>query len=188
MGSVLSSALASRSDEANHYPIAKRRLSQHYVGGVPVPPEASIAPQDSQDLYDDFFERAFCTRHKDGASIIIFEPDDGHPNPRTRAGWAIKRLQQAYNLLNGDHPRIVRYVGGLHSSSGVVVEKLMPGPMCFPLPALGVPVTQTLSREDRVMLSLYYRWALQVLSAFSFVHSRPMYIKNFLLVDCVAAV
>ena len=29
------------------------------------------------------------------------------------------------------------------------------------------------------MLSLYYRWALQVLSAFSFLHSRSIYVRSF---------
>jgi hypothetical protein len=42
-----------------------------------------------------------------------------------------------------------------------------------------VPVAQTLAREDRVMLSLYYRWAVHVLSAFSFMHSKSVYIKFF---------
>ena len=61
----------------------------------------------------------------------------------------------------------------------MIVERLTPGPLCHLLPAMTVPVLQTLSQTDRVMLSLYYRWALQVLSAFSYLHSRSMYIKNF---------
>jgi hypothetical protein len=32
---------------------------------------------------------------------------------------------------------------------------------------------------DTVMLSLYYRWALQVLSAMHFMHARHMYLKTF---------
>jgi hypothetical protein len=36
-----------------------------------------------------------------------------------------------------------------------------------------------MSREDEIMLSLYYRWALQVLSALAFMHSRSIYLKHF---------
>lgn len=51
--------------------------------------------------------------------------------------------------------------------------------MCRPLPAISVPVSAMMSKNDRLLLSLYYRWALQVLSAMSFMHSRSVYIKNF---------
>jgi hypothetical protein len=35
------------------------------------------------------------------------------------------------------------------------------------------------SREDKIILSLHYRWALQALSAIGFFHSRSVYIKYF---------
>jgi len=74
-----------------------------------------------------------------------------------------------------------RYVGALHSEAGdgVVVEKLKPGPFCFTIPVMTVPVAPTMSREDKIMLSLHYRWALQVLSAFRFMHSRSVYAGFF---------
>ena len=112
MGAALSSASASQSTEKECLPISERRPLRHCVGGVPVPAEASTAPQDSKAWYADFFGTAFCTPHIDGKSIIIFEPgfDNEYPNPRARAGWPIKRLRKAYQLLDKGHPRIVRYV------------------------------------------------------------------------------
>ncbi|CAN9280107.1 unnamed protein product [Alternaria alternata] len=41
------------------------------------------------------------------------------------------------------------------------------------------PVQETPSREDKIMLALYYRWALQALSALSFFHSRSVYLTFF---------
>jgi hypothetical protein len=73
-----------------------------------------------------------------------------------------------------------RYVGALQDGTGVIVERLNPGPMQFAMPAgLTTPVPATPFREDTVMLSLYYRWALQVLSAMSFMHARSIYLKSF---------
>ncbi|KAI4642010.1 uncharacterized protein J4E79_011536 [Alternaria viburni] len=42
-----------------------------------------------------------------------------------------------------------------------------------------VPVPEEPSREDRIMLALYYRWALQSLSAISYLHSRSIYLTFF---------
>jgi hypothetical protein len=42
-----------------------------------------------------------------------------------------------------------------------------------------VPFPKEMSREDRIMLSLYYRWALQALSAIKFAHSRSVFFRNF---------
>jgi hypothetical protein len=61
----------------------------------------------------------------------------------------------------------------------VIVEKLIPGPIRFSLPSMTVPILVTGSWEDTVMLSLYYRWVLQALSAFKFLHSRSVYLKSF---------
>ena len=84
--------------------------SPYNIHGNPIPTEASIAPEDTQDWYTDLWEKACCVPHKDGKSIIVFTPaETGYPDPRVRAGWPIIRLRQAYELLGEDHPRIVRY-------------------------------------------------------------------------------
>ena len=65
------------------------------------------------------------------------------------------------------------------AGNGVIVERLEPGPHWGDLPAMTVPVPDEPSREDRIMLALYYRWALQSLSAISCLHSRSVYLTFF---------
>lgn len=161
-------------------------------------PEASTAPQDQQGWYADFFEKACCAPHRDGESIIICTPErlTGEvPNPREERGWAVTKIRKVYSCLNGDHPRIVRYenipdLGRIATDhvryvctledGSVLVEKLTPGPLSsITLPTITVPVSGMLSREDRVMLSLYYRWALQSLSALAFLHSHAICLRSF---------
>jgi len=72
------------------------------------PPEASIEPEDTRRWYCDFWQHACAVPHKDGKSIIIYEPKDD--DTRARPEWGIKRLRKAYELLGEGHPRIVRYV------------------------------------------------------------------------------
>ena len=76
-----------------------------------------------------------------------------------------------------------RYIGALYSTSGdgIVVERLVPGQLKrVEVPAMTVPVVaRTMSHDDKIMLSLYYRWAIQVLSAFRFMHARSMCIGFF---------
>jgi hypothetical protein len=82
---------------------------RHYLT-VPLPEEASTAPQDRRDWYYDFFEQAYCIPHRDGKSMIIFTPPDDPvcPNPRIRGNWAAKRLRKAYEVLGDGHVRITR--------------------------------------------------------------------------------
>lgn len=151
------------------------------------PEEASRAREDVKDWYCDFFESLFCIPHKDGKSIVVTDTPDDWPDSRARPGWAHKRLRGAYELLSDGHPRIVRYVrfwtclcfganytsylGTLKSGKGVLVERLEPGPITWDsLPMMTVPLPQEPSRTDRLILCLYYRWALQVLSALKFAH------------------
>jgi len=77
------------------------------------------------------------------------------------------------------HTHQVSCLGPLESDVGVIVERLEPEPSEWDLPALIVPLPQDLSRNDRLLLFLYYRWALQVLSAFKFAHLRSVFIRNF---------
>ncbi|EMD65235.1 hypothetical protein COCSADRAFT_160206 [Bipolaris sorokiniana ND90Pr] len=143
------------------------RPAKSYILSFPeedFPEEASKAPEDVQDWYSHFFETLFCLPHKDGKAMLILEaPDDFVPDSRARPGWARKRLRGAYELLGKGHPRIVRYLGPLESDIGVIVERLEPGPIEWnALPALTVPLPQNPSQNDRLLLSLYYRWALQL--------------------------
>jgi hypothetical protein len=70
------------------------------------------------------------------------------------------------------------YLGPLQTADGIVVERLEPGPW-ETVPVMTIPLSMQTSREDRIMLSLYYRWALQVLSAMKFAHSRSVFFRNF---------
>lgn len=65
------------------------------------------------------------------------------------------------------------------ADGNVVLERLWPGVFDFRLPAMEVPVVETQTRGDWVMLSLYFRWALQGLSALKFAHSRSVFLRNF---------
>ena len=47
------------------------------------------------------------------------------------------------------------------------------------LPAFKTPISSSSSRKDVLVLSLYYRWALQSLSAISFLHSHAIYLRVF---------
>lgn len=60
-----------------------------------------------------------------------------------------------------------------------MVEKLSPGPFNMTLPVMAVPVSETPTRNDKLMLTLYYRWALQGLSALGFVHSHSVFLRTF---------
>jgi hypothetical protein len=71
------------------------------------------------------------------------------------------------------------YVDKLEDGS-LVIERLWPGPLHhLKLPIMTVPIPETPSRCDRIMLCLYYRWALQALSAISFCHSRSVFLRVF---------
>jgi hypothetical protein len=81
-------------------------------------------------------------------------------------------------MIYAFHANIGSYLGPLQKADGIVVERLEPGPW-ETVPVMMIPLPMKMSREDRIMLSLYYRWALQVLSALKFAHSRSVFIRNF---------
>lgn len=80
-----------------------------------------------------------------------------------------------------------RYLGRLPSGNAFRLERLAPGPfgMLKP-PMLTVPITspspdyttRSLRNPNSMLLTLYYRSALQVLSAFQFMHSRSVFMNN----------
>jgi hypothetical protein len=63
----------------------------------------------------------------------------------------------------------------------LLVERLWPGPFDLKLPVMTVPVPVPAKPDcnDKTMLSLYYRWALQGLSALSALHSQGIYLRTF---------
>jgi hypothetical protein len=75
------------------------------------------------------------------------------------------------------------YIAPIYSDAGngVIIEKLTPGAHWGGLPVMTTPILHPdlQSREDRLMLSLYYRWALQSLSALALLHSKTVNIKYF---------
>jgi hypothetical protein len=46
------------------------------------------------------------------------------------------------------------------------------------LPPLSIPVRSPVFKDERTILCLYYRWALQTLSALQFMHSRSIYFSD----------
>ncbi|KAJ4371055.1 hypothetical protein N0V86_008750 [Didymella sp. IMI 355093] len=63
---------------------------------------------------------------------------------------------------------------------GLLVENLVPGPLhLMALPELSSPATPVLSPNNVLALSLYYRWALQALSAMSFFHQHGIFLRVF---------
>jgi hypothetical protein len=70
-----------------------------------------------------------------------------------------------------------RYYSVLDDGS-LLVERLWPGPFDVKLPVMTVPVPAKPDRNDKTMLSLYYRWALQGLSALSALHSHGIYLRT----------
>jgi hypothetical protein len=110
MGSVIS-FIAGPPPKEEHVPIAKYTSPPNSIYGIPIPVEASIAQEDTETWYCDFWEHACAVPHKDGRNIIIYDPKETfYPYPRERPEWAGKRLRKAYELLGEGHPRIVRYV------------------------------------------------------------------------------
>jgi hypothetical protein len=112
MGSALSTTLAwlyaANNNGASSVPDSEP-LCQRGVG-VPLPQQASKEPEDLDDWYDNFFEKAFCIPRKDGNNMIIMSLKERDLISRSRAGWPVKHLRKAYELMNGNHPRVVRYV------------------------------------------------------------------------------
>jgi hypothetical protein len=82
-----------------------------------VPAEASTTPEDSEDWYTNFYEKASVAPHKDGQSLIICRPSwraDGFPlfegDDGVGDAWPVHHIEKVYKKLGGDHARVVRYV------------------------------------------------------------------------------
>jgi hypothetical protein len=166
------------------------------------PPEtdepSALAPD---PWYTDFFETVDVATYENEQSLIIYWPryPGDYPDPREPEGWGVIKIRRVYERLSKDHPRIVKCLRSAEEGSvvaerfsrgplesltfpipSVVVERLSPGPLkSLALPTLTVPVLDSPSLNDNILLSLYYRWALQALSAIGFLHSHSIFIKFF---------
>ncbi|PGH23613.1 hypothetical protein AJ80_02394 [Polytolypa hystricis UAMH7299] len=175
-------------------PEAVRTLLLSYHGFNRVPQCASLDPAESQDWYTDFFEVVEVVPHKDGQSVIIFSTHDPEEETADR-GWTQGNRYVRYarkineRLVGGEgdgvgHLRIVKYLGPLPTGENTFcLERLFPGPFTkISLPSLTLPVVvvaSAMSKQYRTLLSLYYRWALQTLSALQYIHSQSIYLTDF---------
>lgn len=77
---------------------------------------------------------------------------------------------------------IKRYLGPLYDdcSNEFRLERLNPGPFAdMALPPLALPLPSELGLQDQTLLALFYRWALQTLSALHFIHCQSMVLIDF---------
>ncbi|KAM5494209.1 hypothetical protein McanMca71_005287 [Microsporum canis] len=148
-----------------------------------LPDEVSRRPEDLKDWYTDFFEQAFVAPHRDGRSVVVFWP---YPNREVRVDEPdpkdiIANAATIYESLffkHGGHPRMVKYLHRLDDGIGFCLERLTPGPLDnIRFPPLSLPIS-TPSTQNRMLLALYYRWALQSLSALHFMHTKSLYLAT----------
>ncbi|KAM5436288.1 hypothetical protein MferCBS31731_005981 [Microsporum ferrugineum] len=112
--------------------------------------EVSRRPEDLKDWYTDFFEQAF-----------VAPPIE----------------MDSLSLYSGRIPT-VRYLHRLDDGIGFCLERLTPGPLDnIRFPPLSLPIS-TPSTQNRMLLALYYRWALQSLSALHFMHTKSLYLAT----------
>ncbi|KAL3444546.1 hypothetical protein BJX65DRAFT_310736 [Aspergillus insuetus] len=154
-----------------------------------VPPEAD----ESGPEYASFLEQVRVVPHKDGTCLVAYAGKEvrcvgwWEPNPFDLRGvevheYILKAVGVENPMETGGqvHPRIVKYLGQL--TPGYKLELFhKPGPLqSLVLPALSVPISDdaTGSKLPPVLL-LYYRWALQTLSALQFLHSQSVYLRDF---------
>lgn len=145
--------------------------------GLPVPLQASRDP-DEAAFYDNFYQAVDVVPHADGKSVLVFpatflaetanggvvceEVLEGDPDPASHIQCAVK----IYEHITADHPRVVRYLGT--TPSGYRLERLSPGPIPWTLPQPNSPA----------VMALYQSWALQILSALTFLHSHGVYLNG----------
>lgn len=149
--------------------------------GVSVPEAANSDPSDSR-LYAEFFEHILVAPARERGTVVVF-PDYLAPGER-RGEYGVREFRKRYDDLEdvgeriycarriyeriyppaGErHPRIVDYAGA--TSTGYKLERLFPGPMDR------IDGLKPVDAEPKLLL-LYQRWALQILSALEFLHSK----------------
>ncbi|PGH08044.1 hypothetical protein GX51_01485 [Blastomyces parvus] len=144
--------------------------------GINAPVELGQDPEHRKHWYANFFETAYVAPHRDGKSVVVFIPEHERDLYYEDEAQAIVRITEVYERLclnRTGHPRIVNNVPAF------CLERLTPGPLVkLTLPPLTLPVV-TPSAKDKLILALYYRWALQALSALHYIHTRSVYPTDF---------
>ncbi|THX31224.1 hypothetical protein D6C90_07753 [Aureobasidium pullulans] len=147
------------------------------------PLEASLTPELSE-IKDDFNEEYYILPANDGHTALLFpstflsEQADGtvifgetrvdDDDPRER----LDAVVQIYDVLSGHdtfHPRIVKYLGT--TNSGYRLERLSHS-------SIGLDLQCPYSHHNDVVLALYQRWALQMLSALDHLHQKNIFLNN----------
>ncbi|KLJ10172.1 hypothetical protein EMPG_14438 [Blastomyces silverae] len=152
--------------------------------GSNVPEELSQEPEHGKHWYTDFLEQAFVAPHRDGKSVVVFLPEYknnyGYDDEMKAAVVRAAEVYERLCLNHSGHPRIVKYLCRLNSSvAGFCLERLTPGPLDkLKLPPLTLPVVSP-SAKDKILLALYYRWALQTLSALHYIHTHSVFLSSF---------
>lgn len=163
--------------EAPPTPPSIARPLQPYHG-MSVPVDSSVDPLDSQHIYDDFDERCYFTVAKGGNNVLLWPTtsesensageviyddywrDDDGDSPQERIANAV-RIYEHLSASGPLHPRLVQYEA--KTPSGLRLARLRPGPIPWDLPR---------ADSSDIILALYQRWAMQVLSALVFLHER----------------
>ncbi|KAF3483529.1 uncharacterized protein GIQ15_02853 [Arthroderma uncinatum] len=177
MGQFLSNTRNEEADAVEEPPVPRNIL----LGARNIPDEVSRRPEDCEEWYTDFLEEAFVALHRDGQSVVVFWPYPHHevrvdePDPQDIIAKATTIYESLF-FEHGGHPRMVKYLHRLDDGIGFCLERLTPGPLDnIRFPPLSLPISAP-STQNRMLLALYYRWALQSLSALHFMHTKSVYL------------
>ncbi|KAL3440460.1 hypothetical protein BJX65DRAFT_290401 [Aspergillus insuetus] len=169
----------------------QRQWEESHPAPPLVPPEAD---EGAAGIYAWFADHVKVVLHKDRSCLVAYAGEEhrdlpGEPNPyEVNARDVNEFLLRAVGVQdpaeNGGlvHPWIVKYLGRL--TPGFKLEFVSPGPLeATRLPVLPVPITNDttpgpLTNSLPPLLRLYYRWALQTLSALHFLHTHAVYISD----------
>ena len=160
-------------------------------GSAPVPLGVSGNPEDHQTIFGDIFEQVFFAPWEDGYSVVAYPAtfaaesatgetfdedsdysDGDEDNPRTRVQYTTRVYDHlSTNVGSGvgqhGYPRLVNYLG--RTNYGFRLERLNPGPM---------PKEKPHPHKDNRVLALYWRWALQALSAIVYLHAKGVILNG----------
>ncbi|THY30375.1 hypothetical protein D6D01_03261 [Aureobasidium pullulans] len=147
------------------------------------PLEASLTPGLSE-FKDDFNEEYYVLPANDGHTALLFPStflseeadgtvsfgearvDDDDPRERLDAVAQIYDILMQYDTF---HPHIVKYLD--RTNPGYRLERLSHSSVGLDLPC-------PFSHPNDVVLALYQRWALQMLSALKYLHLKNIFLNN----------
>lgn len=168
--------------ESAQPPNTKNNLPPLYCNIECLPEGLTREPAETDYWYANFFDTAVAAPHEDGHSVIIFRLLTDYEILEDRLTPDQISLTHVYDFLFGllgsnarippnnapSHPRIVRRLQDI--PYGIRVERLNPGP----LRNLTLPKIE----ESPLILILFHRWALQLLSVVSYLHRHGIHILS----------